>query len=166
MGSQAPDLDMLADAAMFRTCEQCGLCSSACPLTGVNGFNIRRILRHVELGFSVEIADSPLPWSCTTCGRCESVCPNGIAILDIIRPLRSMTPGIHAPDGPPRCVKACPAGIDIPGYLRHIAEGSPGKACEVILESTPFPGILGRVCPHPCESQCKRGETDKPNALV
>ncbi|GAG22875.1 unnamed protein product, partial [marine sediment metagenome] len=33
------------DVNMFRACEQCGLCSSACPLTGVDGFNIRRILR-------------------------------------------------------------------------------------------------------------------------
>ena len=37
------------DVSMFRTCEQCGYCSSACPVSGVNGFNIRRILRQAEL---------------------------------------------------------------------------------------------------------------------
>jgi len=86
---------------MFEACEQCGCCSSACPITGVNDFNIRRIIRHIELDLIGEIADSPFPWSCTTCGRCENVCPNGIEILDIIRPLRSMSPEEFIPDWPP-----------------------------------------------------------------
>ncbi len=143
------------DVSMFRACEQCGLCSSACPLTGVNGFNIRRILRHVELGLTEEIANSPSPWFCTTCGRCEGVCPNGIEILDIIRPLRSLSPPEFVPVGPP-CIDACPARIDIPGYLRLIAEGKTDEAYALIRERVPFPGILGRVCTHPCEDACRR----------
>lgn len=142
---------------MFEACEQCGLCSSACPITGENDFNIRRIIRHIELDLIDEIADSPFPWSCTTCARCENVCPNGIEILDIIRPLRSMSPEEFIPDWPP-CTKACPAGIDIPGYLRLIAQGKPDEACLLILEKVPFPGILGRVCMHPCEDVCRREE--------
>ena len=142
---------------MFETCEQCGCCSSACPITGLNDFNIRRIIRHIELDLIDEIADSPFPWSCTTCGRCESVCPNGVEILDIIRPLRSISPEKFIPDWPP-CTKACPAGIDIPGYLGLIAGGKPDEACALILEKVPFPGILGRVCMHPCEEVCRRDE--------
>jgi NADPH-dependent glutamate synthase beta subunit-like oxidoreductase len=145
------------DVTMFRACEQCGLCSSACPLTGVDGFNIRRILRHVELGLIDEIANSPLPWSCTTCGRCEDVCPNGIEIIAIIRPLRTLSPPEYIPDSPP-CVEACPVGIDIPGYLRLIAHGKVDDAYALIREKVPFPGILGRVCTHPCESVCRRGD--------
>jgi len=145
------------DVNMFRACEQCGLCSSACPLTGVDGFNIRRILRHVELGLIDEIANSPFPWSCTTCGRCEGVCPNGIGILDIIRPLRSLSPPEFVPVGPP-CIDACPARIDIPGYTRLIAEGKVNEAYALIREKVPFPGILGRVCTHPCEDVCRRGD--------
>jgi len=145
------------DVTMFRACEQCGLCSSACPLTGVDGFNIRRILRHVELGLIDEIADSPFPWFCTTCGRCEEVCPNGIEIVDIIRPLRSLSPSEFVPDSPP-CVEACPAGIDIPGYLRLISQGKVDDAYALIREKVPFPGILGRVCTHPCEGVCRRGD--------
>jgi len=145
------------DVTMFRACEQCGLCSSACPLTGVDGFNIRRILRHVELGLIDEIADSPFPWFCTTCGRCEEVCPNGIEIVDIIRPLRLLSPSKFVPDSPP-CVGACPAGIDIPGYLRLIAQGKLDDAYALIREKVPFPGILGRVCTHPCEGVCRRGD--------
>ncbi|MBW1852761.1 MAG: 4Fe-4S dicluster domain-containing protein, partial [Deltaproteobacteria bacterium] len=114
---------------------------------------MRRIVRHVELDLIEEIADTPFPWSCTTCGRCETVCPNGIAILDIIRPLRALTPEkFTPPPGPPPCARACPAGIDIPGYLRFIADGKPEEACALILEKVPFPGILGRVCMHPCEA--------------
>jgi NADPH-dependent glutamate synthase beta subunit-like oxidoreductase len=143
------------DVSMFRACEQCGCCSSACPLTGVEGFNIRRILRHVELGLTEEIANSPSPWFCTTCGRCEGVCPNGIEILDIIRPLRSLSPPEQVPEGT-TCVLACPARIDIPGYLRLIAEGKTDEAYALIRERVPFPGILGRVCTHPCEDACRR----------
>lgn len=153
------------DVEMFKTCEQCGSCSSACPITGVNNFNIRRILRHIELDLIDEIADSPLPWSCTTCGRCESICPNGIAVLDIIRPLRTISPEEFIPEGPPPCAKACPAGIDVPGYLRFIAQGNPEKAYQLILEKVPFPGILGRVCTHPCENYCRRKEVNEPVSI-
>jgi NADPH-dependent glutamate synthase beta subunit-like oxidoreductase/NAD-dependent dihydropyrimidine dehydrogenase PreA subunit len=149
---------------MFKTCEQCGLCSSACPITGVKNFNIRRILRHVELDLIDEIARSPLPWSCTTCGRCEGVCPNGIAILDIVRPLRSISPEKFFPEGPP-CVHACPVGIDVPGYLRFIVQGKAEEAYKLILEKLPFPGILGRVCTHPCENDCRRKEVNEPISI-
>lgn len=165
MGNRSTFPVSFGDVRMFRTCEQCGRCSSACPLTGVDSFNIRRILRHVELGLIDEVAGTPLPWSCTTCGRCESACPNGIAILDILRRLRVLAPEGLAPEGPPPCVKACPGGIDIPGYLRHIARGDAHKAYELILESVPFPGILGRVCPRPCEQKCRRAEVNEAVAI-
>jgi NADPH-dependent glutamate synthase beta subunit-like oxidoreductase len=156
--------EKFSNAEMFKTCEQCGLCSSACPITGVKNFNVRRILRHVELDLVDEISDSPFPWSCTTCGRCEGVCPNGIAILDIIRPLRSISPEKYVPDGAP-CINACPAGIDVPGYLRLITQGKPEDAYKLILEKVPFPGILGRVCTHPCEDYCRRREVNEPISI-
>jgi NADPH-dependent glutamate synthase beta subunit-like oxidoreductase len=153
------------DVEMFRTCEQCGLCASACPITGKDGFNVRHIIRHIELELTEEIAGTPIPWRCTTCGRCESVCPNGIAVLDIIRPLRALSPEEYVPEGPPPCRQACPAGVDVPGYLRLIAQGRPQEAYELILEKVPFPGILGRVCTHPCETQCRRAEVNQPISI-
>ncbi len=156
--------EKFSDVEMFRACEQCGCCSSACPITGVDGFNIRRIIRHIELDLIDEIADTHFPWACTTCGRCESVCPNGIAILDIIRPLRFMSPDEFVPDEAP-CIKACPGGIDVPGYVRLIAQGKAGDAYALIREKVPFPGVLGRVCTHPCEDACKRGEVNMPIAI-
>ncbi len=142
---------------MFRFCEQCGRCSSACPITGVNEFNIRRLVRHVELDLIDEIAGSTMPWFCAVCGRCEDACPNGIKIMDITRTLRAIGPEKRIPEKP-QCTEACPAGIDVPGYLRYIAEDKPDEACKLIIEKAPFPGILGRVCTHPCETACKRGE--------
>ncbi|MGD2272517.1 MAG: 4Fe-4S dicluster domain-containing protein, partial [Desulfobacterales bacterium] len=97
------------DIEMFRYCEQCGRCSSACPITGIDGFNIRRLVRHVELDFIDEIASSPMPWFCAVCGRCEDACPNGIKIIDITRALRAGGPQDLVPDSPP-CIEACPAG--------------------------------------------------------
>jgi len=149
---------------MFRFCEQCGRCSSACPITGVNGFNIRRLVRYVELDLIDDIASSPMPWFCAACGRCEDACPNGIKILDITRTLRAVGPQDLFPKTPP-CVQACPAGIDVPGYLRFIARGENDKACQLIMERAPFPGVLGRVCTHPCETACKRGEVNTPIAI-
>ncbi|MCK4986513.1 MAG: FAD-dependent oxidoreductase [Desulfobacterales bacterium] len=142
---------------MFRYCEQCGRCSSACPITGINDFNIRRLIRHVELDLIDDIAESTMPWFCAVCGRCEDACPNGIKILDITRTLRAIGPEKQMP-AKPQCTEACPAGIDVSGYLRYIAEDKPAEACKLIIEKAPFPGVLGRVCTHPCETACKRGE--------
>jgi NADPH-dependent glutamate synthase beta subunit-like oxidoreductase len=162
---KATSAEKFGDVRMFRTCEQCGCCSSACPITGKNNFNVRRIVRHIELDLADDIANTPLPWACTTCGRCETACPNGIAILDIIRPLRAMSPEDFVPEDTPPCATACPAGIDVPGYVRLIAQGKPAEAYKLILEKAPFPGILGRVCMHPCETQCRRGEVNQPIAI-
>jgi len=145
----------------FRTCEQCGTCSSACPLTGLRDFNVRRILRHVELERIDAVTHSPLPWFCTTCGRCETACPNGIPILDIIRSLRSRCSDSYVPEETPPCIKACPAGINVAAYVRWIAQGKPEEAYRVILEKVAFPGVLGRVCTHPCETQCRRAEVNE-----
>jgi NADPH-dependent glutamate synthase beta subunit-like oxidoreductase len=164
MENPLPFIGDLNHVEMFRYCEQCGRCSSACPITGKNEFNVRRLLRHVELDLIDAIAGSGMPWDCAICFRCEDACPNGIKIIDITRTLRALGPREAVPPVPP-CVKACPAGIDVPGYLRLIGEGKMNEACELIMERAPFPGVLGRICPHPCEAVCKRGEVNAPIAI-
>jgi NADPH-dependent glutamate synthase beta subunit-like oxidoreductase/Pyruvate/2-oxoacid:ferredoxin oxidoreductase delta subunit len=165
MTTKATLLEKFNNVEMFRTCEQCGLCSSACPITGKDGYNVRRILRHIEMELADEVSNTPLPWVCTTCGRCETVCPNGIAVLDLIRNLRALSPDQFIPQGPPPCEQACPGGVDIPGYVRLVAQGKHQEAYELILERVPFPGVLGRVCTHPCEDQCRRGEVNQPVSI-
>jgi formate dehydrogenase major subunit len=60
------------------------------------------------------------------------------------------------------CQIACPAGIDIQGYLALIARGACTAAVQLIKERLPLPGIIGRVCPHPCEDACRRNIVDDP----
>ena len=63
------------------------------------------------------------------------------------------------------CQHTCPAGIDVPAYVAYIAEGKYVEATDVIRERNPFPAICGRICPHPCEMRCRRGELDDPVSI-
>ncbi|MBO34267.1 MAG: formate dehydrogenase subunit alpha [Rhodospirillaceae bacterium] len=60
----------------------------------------------------------------------------------------------------PPCQYACPADIDVAGYLELIANGENVGATMLIKERLPLPGILGRVCPAPCETVCRRAQID------
>ncbi|GAB6098199.1 hypothetical protein JCM16358_00780 [Halanaerocella petrolearia] len=63
-------------------------------------------------------------------------------------------------DAPPACVATCPLHIDAKGYIDLIQEGKYKESLELIRETTPFPGILGRICAHPCEEECKRQDLE------
>ena len=60
----------------------------------------------------------------------------------------------------PPCQAACPAGIDIAGYIDLITQKKYVEATALIKEMLPLPGILGRVCPRPCEDPCRRKQID------
>jgi len=64
------------------------------------------------------------------------------------------------------CESECPIQMDAPGYVGLIAEGRIEEALEVIRDTNPLAGICGRVCHHPCESVCTRGDLDKPIAIA
>ena len=76
---------------------------------------------------------------------------------------RSMRPQYD--DKTPPCNQACPAGIDIVHFLMLIEKGKFKDAWLKIKEENPFPGVCGRVCPHPCETHCNRGEYDQPVSI-
>ncbi len=63
------------------------------------------------------------------------------------------------------CQHACPAGIDVPNYVAAIADGEYEKSVDIIRERNPFPAVCGRICIHPCEYKCRRGELDQPVAI-
>jgi NADH-quinone oxidoreductase subunit F len=63
------------------------------------------------------------------------------------------------------CHHTCPVGISVPKYVAAIAEGKYVEATEVIRERNPFPAICGRICHHPCEIKCRRGELDEAVAI-
>lgn len=75
---------------------------------------------------------------------------------------------------PAPCMTGCPNCGDIRGWIGTIAqrhktglgrEDAYRQAWQMITDVNPFPSVLGRVCPHPCESHCNRGETDGPVAI-
>jgi NADPH-dependent glutamate synthase beta subunit-like oxidoreductase len=61
----------------------------------------------------------------------------------------------------PPCSHACPAGEDVQGWLYLAEEGRYEEAWRALVVSNPFPAIMGRVCYHPCESACNRGQLDE-----
>ena len=63
------------------------------------------------------------------------------------------------------CQHTCPVGINIPKYVAHIAEAEYKEAIDTIRERNPFPAICGRICHHPCEFRCRRGELDDSVAI-
>ncbi|MGD8290912.1 MAG: FAD-dependent oxidoreductase [Desulfobacterales bacterium] len=114
--------------------------------------------------------------NCTGCGECISVCPVAVpnewdeklgerkAIYRSFPQAVPITFCIDKKDRAP-CVLSCPAGINVQGYVQLIAQGKYQKAIQLIMERLPLPGVLGRVCPHPCESECRRAEVDAPLAI-
>jgi 2-oxoacid:acceptor oxidoreductase delta subunit (pyruvate/2-ketoisovalerate family) len=62
----------------------------------------------------------------------------------------------------PPCNGACPAGENIQGWLYHAESGDYEQAWRVLVQDNPLPAVMGRVCYHPCESKCNRGQLDAP----
>ena len=71
----------------------------------------------------------------------------------------------HAGDCIAPCEATCPANVDIQGYIAHISNGNFEAATRLIKESNPLPVVCGRICPHPCESQCRRTLVDEAVAI-
>lgn len=71
----------------------------------------------------------------------------------------------HNADCVAPCVQTCPANIEIQRYLGAVADGNYEAAVRVIKERNPFPVVCGRVCPHPCEAECRRSLVDEPIAI-
>ncbi|MDO9351115.1 MAG: FAD-dependent oxidoreductase, partial [Deltaproteobacteria bacterium] len=63
------------------------------------------------------------------------------------------------------CKVGCPAHIDVQGFVSLAVKGKFKEALQLIKLASPFPSICGRVCPHPCESECYRDQIDKPVAI-
>ncbi|MCG6916756.1 MAG: FAD-dependent oxidoreductase [Deltaproteobacteria bacterium] len=113
---------------------------------------------------------------CTGCGQCSEVCPVAMpsefdenlgerrAIYRFFPQAVPITYCIDKKDRAP-CTITCPAGINVQGYVQLTGQGKYKEAVQLIMERLPLPGVLGRVCPHPCEFQCRRAEIDEAVAI-
>ncbi|MFC1575807.1 NADH-ubiquinone oxidoreductase-F iron-sulfur binding region domain-containing protein, partial [Gemmatimonadota bacterium] len=63
------------------------------------------------------------------------------------------------------CSHACPAQVNVPQYIGMVAQGQLSAAVDVIRRRNPFVSVCGRVCDHPCQTRCRRGDLDDPVAI-
>ncbi|MGL4207886.1 MAG: NAD(P)-binding protein, partial [Candidatus Adiutrix sp.] len=113
---------------------------------------------------------------CTACGDCAKVCPVDLPseFNQNLSP-RPVTFKSYAQafpnsysltkEGISPCVITCPANVNAHGYVSLASKGRFQEALEVILDVLPLPGSLGRVCPHPCETECRRQQMEAPIAI-
>ncbi len=113
---------------------------------------------------------------CTACGDCAKVCPVDIP-SEFNQNLneRKVTFKSYAQafpnsfsltkEGVSPCVLTCPAHVNAHGYVSLASKGRYQEALEVILDVLPMPGSLGRVCAHPCETECRRRQMEAPLAI-
>lgn len=140
-------------------CILCGRCVRACEeMRGVGALKFEKVdgrMRVVINGASLEEA------GCRFCGACVEVCPTGsirdkVGVFDENLPKeRALVP----------CREACPAHVDVPKYIRFINEGNYAAAAATVREKVPLPEVLGYVCVHNCETNCKRNFLNGPVSI-
>ncbi len=64
------------------------------------------------------------------------------------------------------CRLACPAGTDCQAYVKQVALGNTREAVRIVKERLPLPACIGHVCPHPCETDCRRGLVEEPISIA
>jgi 2-oxoacid:acceptor oxidoreductase delta subunit (pyruvate/2-ketoisovalerate family) len=61
----------------------------------------------------------------------------------------------------PPCNNACPSGENVQAWLYEAESGNYEAAWRVLVQDNPLPAVMGRVCYHPCETNCNRGQLDE-----
>jgi formate dehydrogenase (NADP+) beta subunit len=143
----------------FSRCVLCGRCVRAChELRGAGVLFYGKKGKECCVGTAegISLAES----GCVFCGACAEVCPTG-AIMD----KEELTRGKNRKRALVPCRYTCPAEIDVPGYIRFIRERKYAAATALIRERVPFPAVLGHVCTHPCESECRRSHVNEAIAI-
>jgi len=95
---------------------------------------------------------------CVGCGACQQACPKDIIEVKTLSEKLMKFNQKQDPLAP--CAQTCPAEINIPRYINQLREGKYKEAVQTIRMRNPLPLACGRVCPHPCEDECRRGIED------
>ncbi|MFP3869631.1 MAG: FAD-dependent oxidoreductase, partial [Syntrophobacteria bacterium] len=176
-----PDLDEKLSRSKWRL-------SSGMPLNHAHRPGVIRILRnpgvqcvmpaeissikHNPQGFRLRLRRVQTfvdPERCTLCGRCLEVCPvlRAEGEKAIRFNSRRSLPGRAVIDKrrAPLCQVQCPLGVNAQGYIALAKAGRFHEALDLIRKDNVLPGVCGRVCTHPCELACRRGDLDEPIAI-
>jgi len=114
---------------------------------------------------------------CNGCGDCVEHCPvsmrsefdEGLATHKAIyQPFPQAIPNVFAiakNEGTSPCRIACPAGLNAHAFVALAAQEKFAEAYELIKETIPIPGSLGRICYHPCETDCNRKDIEEPISI-
>jgi heterodisulfide reductase subunit C len=125
-------------------CVTCGLCASSCPVSGIDDFDPRKMIRLISLGLEEPLLESRWPWICTMCGKCEYNCPMEIRIADAVRRVRALRPR----DGVPGILhKGLEAALETGNNLRLPKEDFIFILEDVAEEIAEEPGFEGFEVP-------------------
>jgi NADPH-dependent glutamate synthase beta subunit-like oxidoreductase/NAD-dependent dihydropyrimidine dehydrogenase PreA subunit len=153
-------------------CNGCHSCEVACKQE--HGLGVGpRVIRVIE--------KAPLfvPLFCHHCDHapCAMSCPEDAIIKDSLTEVVLHDPekcnGCNAVEGKSGvekqqtspCKANCPARNDVQGFVGLATKGKYERAIQLLKETTPFPAVCGRVCPHPCETDCNRKQIDEPVSI-
>ena len=114
---------------------------------------------------------------CSGCGDCIQACPvdvknefeQGLSLRKaIFKRFPQAVPGAFAitKAARPPCKITCPAGCNGQGYIALTSQGKYLEALNHIKQWIPIPAAVGRICHHPCEQQCNRGQVDEPLGIA
>ncbi len=176
-----PDLDQKLAEEQWRL-------PSGAPFNFVHRPGLLRILRNTEIrcmlparvtgikhspqGFRIRIQHPQTyvdPDQCVLCGRCAEICP--VRTPDRLTPIRFngryAIPGRPVIDKrkEPLCQSNCPLGVNAQAYVALARAGRFTEALGVVRKENVLPGICGRICTHPCEEACRRGDLDDAIAI-
>ena len=91
---------------------------------------------------------------CVGCGSCVQACPKGI--ISLVKETTKILQWNQYTQCLSPCRQRCPAQINIPKYLAHARKGEYAAALMTIKARNPLPVAIGRVCPEPCATECRR----------
>ena len=137
---------------------------------------VEHVQRRPDGGFRARVHSAPRfvdPARCTGCHLCEMACTvsvpdqfNGelVARHAAYIPFPQAVPqkALIERAGTSPCTFNCPAGIKAHGYVSLVRSGEYDKAYDLVLETTPLVGTLGRACYAPCEESCTRSSLEGP----